>query len=132
VSGPLLDRFDLRVDVRRPEVSQLLRGNREEPSEIVAARVAEVRAVAAQRGVRYNAELRGRLLDTWVPLTDSATNVLESALRAGRLSGRGVGRVRSVARTIADLRSEPLVDAEHVALALNLRAELLTSDTHGA
>lgn len=132
VSGPLLDRFDLRVDVRRPDVSQLLRGDAEETSEIVSARVAAVRAVAAERGVGCNAELRGPALDAWVPLTDAATNVLESALRAGRLSGRGVARVRVVARTIADLRGESSVDAEHVALALNLRAELLTAETHVA
>src|SRR4051794_15140783 len=100
VSGPLLDRFDLRVDVRRPEVTQLLRGGREETSAIVAARVARVRERAVEHGVRGNAELRGRALDAFVPLTDAATNVLESALRAGRLSGRGVGRVRVVARTI--------------------------------
>jgi magnesium chelatase family protein len=67
-------------------------------------------------------------LDAAAPLTDGATNVLESALRAGRLSGRGVSRVRAVARTIADLRHERLVDAEHVALALNLRTDLFASE----
>ncbi len=82
--------------------------------------------------MRCNAELRGRPLDAFVSLTDAATNVLESALRAGRLSGRGVGRVRAVARTIADLRDDDRVDAEHVALALNLRAELFTADTQVA
>ncbi|MEY2423615.1 MAG: magnesium chelatase family protein [Acidimicrobiaceae bacterium] len=128
VSGPLLDRFDIRVEVRRPEVSQLLRGNPEETSATVAARVARVRALAVERGVRGNAELRGEALDAAAPLTDAATNVLESALRTGRLSGRGVSRVRAVARTIADLRHEPLVDAEHVALALNLRTDLFASE----
>ena len=132
VSGPLLDRFDFRVDVRRPDVSQLLRGDSEETSATVGARVAEIRTIAEARGVRCNAELRDKALDTWVPLTDAATNVLESALRAGRLSGRGVGRVRVVARTIADLRRESLVDAEHVALALNLRAEFFTAETYVA
>lgn len=94
----------------------------------IAARVAAVRALAGARGVRGNAELRGEALDAAAPLTDPATNVLESALRAGRLSGRGVTRVRVVARTIADLREEPKVDAEHVALALNLRADLFSSE----
>jgi magnesium chelatase family protein len=127
LSGPLLDRFDIRLEIRRPEVSQLLRGGSEETSETVGARVAAVRALAADRGVRVNADLQGKSLDAAAPLTDAATNVLESALRAGRLSGRGVSRARAVARTIADLRLEPRVDAEHVALALNLRAELFTN-----
>jgi magnesium chelatase family protein len=125
----LLDRFDIRVEVCRPDVTQLLRGGEEESSDTVAARVASVRARAVERGVRANAELQGKAVDRAAPLTDSATNVLESALRAGRLSGRGVGRVRAVARTIADLRQELLVDAEHVALALNLRTELFARET---
>jgi magnesium chelatase family protein len=132
VSGPLLDRLDIRVEVRRPEVAQLLRGEPEETSAEVAARVAAVRALAADRGVRVNAELRGKALDAATPLADAATNVLESALRAGRLSGRGVGRVRAVARTIADLREESIVDAEHVALALNLRTDVFTDESRVA
>src|SRR5207248_2983972 len=94
VSGPLLDRFDIRVEVSRPDVTQLLRGGREESTAVIARRVAAVRALATERGVRANAQLHGRAVDAAVPLTDAATNVLESALRAGRLSGRGVGRVR--------------------------------------
>ena len=128
VSGPLLDRLDIRVDVQRPEVAQLLRGDPEESSAVVAARVARVRAVAVERGVRGNAQLHGKMLEATAPLTDAATNVLESALRAGRLSGRGVGRVRAVARTIADLREELLVDAEHIALALNLRTDVFARE----
>jgi magnesium chelatase family protein len=132
LSGPLLDRFDIRVEVGRPDVSQLLRGGCEETSATVAARVAAVRPLAEARGVRVNAALRGDALDAAAPLTDAAANVLESALRAGRLSGRGVGRVRAVARTIADLRREATVDAEHVALALNLRTDLFTDDVRVA
>ena len=132
VSGPLLDRFDVRVEVSRPDVAQLLRGVAEEPSATVAARVAEVRDRAAARGVRANALLAASSIDETAPLTDAATNVLESALRAGRLSGRGVGRVRAVARTIADLRGASALDAEHVALALNLRADLFATETRVA
>jgi magnesium chelatase family protein len=132
LSGPLLDRFDIRVGVCRPEVSQLLRGGPEETSATVAARVAAVRTLAARRGVRANAALQGDTLDAVAPLTAAATNVVESALRAGRLSGRGVSRVRTVARTIADLREESTVDAEHVALALNLRADLFSTEARVA
>ncbi|HEY2811909.1 MAG TPA: YifB family Mg chelatase-like AAA ATPase [Acidimicrobiales bacterium] len=123
VSGPLLDRFDLRVEVARPEVDHLLVSGREEPSAAVAARVARARALAHGRGVRSNAELRGEPLDEAAPLTAGAKSVLETALRAGRLSGRGASRVRAVARTIADLRDAKSVDAEHIALAMTLRVD---------
>ena len=132
VSGPLLDRFDLRIEVARPDVARLLGGAREETSASVAARVLEVRERTVARGVRLNAELQGAALESAAPLTEAATNVLESALRAGRLSGRGMGRIRAVARTIADLRGAGSLDAEHVALALNLRAELFSRDARVA
>ena len=121
LSGPLLDRFDVRVEICRPDVSQLLAADpRRRPRR---SRHALPRARrAAERGVRVNADLHGKALDAVAPLPTRRPNVLESALRAGRLSGRGVNRVRAVARTIADLRGD-VVDAEHVALALSLRAE---------
>ncbi len=129
VSGPLLDRFDLRIDVQRPAAEELLRGAPGEPSATVAVRVAAVRARARARGVSANAALSGPLLDRHAPLDDAAAGVLEGALRDGRISARGLTRLRSVARTIADLDEidggppGPL-RRSHVALALALRASL--------
>jgi magnesium chelatase family protein len=122
VSGPLLDRFDLRIEVHRPDVDQLLRGRSEECTADVAARVADAQSRARARGVRANAELRGKQLDEVAPLGHESLSVLESALRSGRLSARGANRVRAVARTIADLRGEETIEAEHLALAMTLRA----------
>jgi magnesium chelatase family protein len=119
----LLDRFDLRVEVRRPDVDQLLRGRDEECTAAVAARVAAARARAQPRGVRANADLRGRPLDEAAPLGHEPLALLEGALRAGRLSARGANRVRSVARTVADLRGADVIEAEHLALAMSLRAD---------
>ena len=123
-SGPLLDRFDLRVIVGKPNVDDLLRGGRGETSATVAARVAEARRRAHQRGVRCNADLPARLLDFSVPLTPAASSLLEYKLRTNGLSARGLHRVRRVARTLADLAGEgDVVGEEHVSLALSLRAE---------
>ena len=132
VSGPLLDRFDLRIDVQRPPADELLRGAPGEPTATVAARVSAVRALAVSRGVRANAALAGRALDRYAPLEPALEGVLEGALRDGRVSARGLTRLRTVARTIADLAD--LADVagtapgpirrEHVALALVLRATL--------
>lgn len=123
-SGPLLDRFDLRVIVSKPDVDDLLRGGRGETSATVAERVAEARRRARERGVRCNAELPSRRLDFSVPLTPAATALLEHKLRTNGLSARGLHRVRRVARTLADLAGEGgVVGEEHVCLALSLRAE---------
>jgi magnesium chelatase family protein len=129
LSGPLLDRFDLRVEVGRPEASDLLGDARGEPSHIVAERVARVRDLASGRQCASNAELPSHRLDELAPLSGDASRLLEGALTQQRLSARGLGRVRRVARTVADLAgvSGPL-EPEHVSVALMLRAELLVAD----
>lgn len=123
-SGPLLDRFDLRVVVTKPDVDDLLRGGRGETTATVADRVAEARRRARERGVRCNAELPAQLLDHSVPLTPAASSLLEHKLRTNGLSARGLHRIKRVARTLADLAGEgDVVGEEHVCLALGLRAE---------
>lgn len=147
ISGPLLDRFDLRVHLDRPEVTELMdaRPSSGESSETVAARVRAARQLAHKRGLRCNAELPARLLDELAPLGPAARRLLETRLRQGRISARGLHRVRRVARTLADLAGEPdvagqpglaggsgsagqpgLVAAEHVLTALALRGEVFT------
>jgi magnesium chelatase family protein len=124
LSGPLLDRFDLRVPVLRPDVDELLSGDPAEPSAVVAERVAAAREMARARGVRCNAELPASRLDEVAPLTPAASALLEHKLRTGSLSGRGLHRVRRVARTLADLAGEGrVIGEEHVCLALGLRAD---------
>ncbi|MHB1930331.1 MAG: ATP-binding protein [Acidimicrobiales bacterium] len=126
VSGPLLDRFDLRVGVDRPEIADLLPGADApaEGTDVVAARVAAARHRAALRGVRTNADLPGDRLDELAPVDGAAARLLELRLRQGRLSARGLHRVRRVARTVADLRGwEGPVQEEDVLTALALRIE---------
>lgn len=122
LSGPLLDRFDLRLEVEAPDPGDLLGGEPGEPTAVVARRVLAARARAAARGVRCNAELPGPSLERTAPLTSAARRLLEAMVRSGRLSGRGVHRIRRVALTAADLdgREGPLDESE-VAVALALR-----------
>jgi magnesium chelatase family protein len=131
LSGPFLDRFDLRVLVGRPDVDELIGGGPGETTEEVAVRVAVARDLAAARGVRCNADLRDEQLDEMAPLEAGAAGELERALRTGDLSARGLARIRRVARTIADLDGRPGVVARaDVLLALQLRVDPLP-DHHG-
>jgi magnesium chelatase family protein len=121
-SGPLLDRFDLRVAVTRPHVDELLAAQPSESSLQIAARVMRARQYALQRGGCLNSALSADMLDVHAPLTEGAAKLLRNHLERGRLSGRGYHRVRRVARTIADLHSEQEhVEEKHVAVALALR-----------
>jgi magnesium chelatase family protein len=106
-------------------VTDLLGGPPGEDSSTVAQRVVDVRALARQRGVRFNAELSAAQLDAVARLTPAAERVLEHKLRTSALSARGLDRVRRVARTLADLDGAPdAVDEQHVCAALELRAAL--------
>ena len=124
VSGPLLDRFDLRLQVFRPDVADLLAGPAGESTAVVAGRVAAAREQARLRGVRCNAELTGAVLEEAVRLTPAAARVLEHKLRVGALSARGLHRVQRVARTVADLTGGDAVTEEHVCSALELRSDV--------
>jgi magnesium chelatase family protein len=133
LSGPLLDRFDLRVEVQRPEVDDLFGPALGEPSTDVAQRVLAARALARERGVPNNAAIPAKQLDVAAPLTADATRLLADALRSGRLSARGLHRVRRVARTIADLTGAPeRIEASHVAGALGLRVDPAAAMGQGA
>ncbi len=123
LSGPLLDRFDLRVEVRPPSPGVLLGGADEESTETVANRVWEARQRSAARGVRCNAELPAAMLEEVAPLSDGAADELRAELERGGLTGRGLRRVRTVARTIADLQGLGVsIDVPTIQAALALRS----------
>jgi magnesium chelatase family protein len=129
LSAPLLDRFDLRIDVTRPDVDALLRGRAGETSAAVAVRVAAARERAGRRGIACNARLSADRLDAEAPLTDGALAMVETSLRQGRLSARGLARIRRVARTVADLAGlEGPLRAEEVGQALAMRGDPVAAD----
>ncbi len=124
LSAPLLDRLDLRIDVLRPDAADLLGTAPGESSAVVAARVAQAREMAAERGVACNALLDQAGLEAHAPLSAAASSRLERELRRGRLTGRGLLRVRRVALTLADLEgTEGELSAEGVSAAMALRCE---------
>jgi magnesium chelatase family protein len=129
ISGPLMDRFDLRVEVPQVAVEDLARTGPGEPSASVAARVAGARAVQRERfageaGVAVNADAEGDLLEAVAALTEGASRLIRDIAAKFRLSARGYHRVLRVARTIADLEGSGPVDRAHVAEAAGYRLAL--------
>ncbi len=132
LSGPFVDRLDLAIWVDRPDPAELLDAAPAAPSVDAAQRVARVRRLARERGVNCNSELDGETLEHYAPLQRDATEVLRTALSEGRLSARGLRRVRTVARTIRDLddAGEELRVVD-VRAALSLRARTDITAGHG-
>jgi magnesium chelatase family protein len=134
LSGPLLDRFDLRIAVNRPAVMELFDGTPGESSADVAVRVAAARRVAIGRSGGLNAALDGPDLDLYAPLTQPASDLLMAEMERGRLTARGYHRIRRVARTLGDLAEDrdEQVGEEHVAIALGMRARIGLSAVRNA
>ena len=125
VSGPLLDRIDLHVDVDPVRAADLALPPPSEGSAEVAARVAAARGVQVARqgetGARCNAELDGDVLERFATPDEAGRKLLLQAAEAMRLSARGYTRILRVARTIADMAGAEAVGRIHVAEALSYR-----------
>jgi magnesium chelatase family protein len=126
LSGPLLDRLDLLVDVQRPTAQQLASGAHTTSAEVLAA-VLEARERQASRlagtGAPTNAAMTPRLVREFVRADAEADAELRTAYENGTLSARGHQRILRVARTVADLDRSDRVRADHVRQALTLRQD---------
>lgn len=125
LSGPLLDRVDLRVRMRPITAMSPHIGGPPEGTAVVRDRVAEARARAARRwsanGWRTNADVPGPVLRRDYPLPGQATALLDRGLTLGAVTGRGADRCLRVAWTLADLAGRERPDADDVAAALEFR-----------
>jgi len=122
ISGPLLDRIDLRVHVPRVPYERLRADDGREPSAVVRERVCAARSRMSVRGVRTNAELTIAGVKLHCRLDADADALLADAMRLRRLSARGYHRMLRVARTAADLDGHERIGADDVATALLMRA----------
>jgi magnesium chelatase family protein len=120
ISGPLLDRFDIVVDVPAVDPVDLASARAGEASAQVRRRVLAARAAQEARG-RSNARLTGSELDRLAPLDAEGGRLLAEASKRLGLSARGWTRVRRVARTIADLEGVEAIGPRHLAEAVGYR-----------
>jgi magnesium chelatase family protein len=125
LSGPLLDRIDLRLRVPRLSRQELLGAGQGEESHVVRERVQAARERQRDRyasmGVACNAHLSGPLARRQTRLTADAEELLASAVETLALTGRGFDRALKVSRTVADLAGAERVGVEHLAEALSYR-----------
>jgi len=122
ISGPLLDRIDLQVEVPRPPALVLYaKGPRPENSAAVRARVISAREIQLQRSGAPNAQLSNKALRKYCALDDACLHLLESAARQLAFSPRGCQRILKVARTLADLEGCAVIGINQLAEAIAYR-----------
>jgi magnesium chelatase family protein len=126
VSGPMIDRFDLIIEVPEVTSEMLFTSKISETSHVIANRVAAARAYAATRPMQgadcANAQLQPDQLSEIVNFDDDAATLLKTAIEHSRLSARAYHKIQRVAHTIADLNAEATISRTTIAEALAYRA----------
>ena len=125
ISGPLLDRMDIHVEVPPVEYEQLSRSTPSESSERIRERVNKTRLMQQQRfegtGISCNARITPAMLHTFCRMTDDASRVLQLAFDRLKLSGRAYDRIVKVARTVADLDGAEIISSQHIMESIHYR-----------
>ncbi|MBQ3158400.1 MAG: ATP-binding protein, partial [Clostridia bacterium] len=125
ISGPLLDRIDLKIDVDRVAYVDLTTDVQEESSEEVKKRVDKARQIQLERfkgeGIYSNAKMSSRHIKKYCKLDENSSTLLENAFEKYHMSARGYNRILKVARTIADLEGKENIEFSHIAEAIAYR-----------
>lgn len=126
ISGPLLDRIDIHIEVVPVPFEKLSECGPSETSEVIRQRVIAARNIQLERfknekGVHCNAQMTSRMLHKYAQLGEEASERLKSAMLKLNLSARAYDRILKVARTIADLDQSENVETRHISEAINYR-----------
>ena len=127
ISGPLMDRIDLHIEVTPVSIQEMASDTPQETSASIRERVMQARAIQRERfrgvsGVYTNAMMNSKMLREYCRLESGAAQLLERAMERLSLSARAYDRILKVARTIADLAQEPQITSAHIAEAINYRS----------
>lgn len=126
LSGPLLDRIDLVINVPRLTTDELIQKGESEPSAKIRERIVRARKIQAQRykndGILTNSELTTKLIKKYCVLSDKCTEILKFAAQKYNLSGRKYNRILKLARTIADLDNLENITELHISQALQYKS----------
>ncbi len=125
ISGPMLDRMDLQVEMDTVGIHDIESAEEQEDSNTVKSRVLRARQIQQARyhglHIHCNAQLDARHLDTFCPIDDACRKLLSNAVERYGMSLRGYSRVRKVARTLADLAERTQINSEDIIKALQFR-----------
>src|ERR1043166_3055245 len=127
ISGPLLDRIDIHLEVTPVPFSELTSNRSSEKSETVRERVVKARQIQADRftgdkGIYCNAQMNSKMLRTVCRISEEGTKLLKTAMDRLGLSARAYDRILKVSRTIADLDTSTDIKTEHLAEAIQYRS----------
>lgn len=126
ISGPLLDRIDIHIEVKPVEYKKLNSNLKVEKSEDIKRRVNLARKIQEERykglNIYSNSQLTPSMIEKYCELNPQCKNILESAFKKLGLSARAYGRILKVARTIADLDNKENIEAKHLAEAISYRS----------
>lgn len=126
ISGPLMDRIDIQVEVENVPFEDIAKAPKGEPSERIRERVVRARKIQEERfkshkGIHCNAQMTTSLLQQYAVLDDASMEQLRTAMRRLNLSARAYDRILKVSRTIADLEGAEHIQRQHVAEAIGYR-----------
>ena len=127
ISGPLLDRIDIHIEVTPVPFEKLSEERKGEPSRLVRERVTNARQIQAERfrefdSIHYNAQMGVKLIRKFCRLDDNSKALIKSAMERLNLSARAYDRILKVARTIADLEGSEVVLGSHISEAIQYRS----------
>ena len=126
ISGPLLDRIDLHIEVKRPKYEKISSKIKSETSEEIRKRVCIAREIQRKRyefeKIKLNAELNGNLISKYCKLDEKGEEILEKAFKNLKLSVRAYEKILKIARTIADLEQKTDIEYKHIAEAIQYRS----------